>query len=59
MSLERNDVALKIFLKLLENEKVFGSFLHDEMCKITSMIDLSYKASEVFIEKAKVTDVDQ
>lgn len=56
MKLERSHVALQIFLELLAKEKIYGSFLHDEMEKINGMLDLSYKTADAFMKKGENTD---
>ncbi|WP_414039818.1 hypothetical protein ACJU26_11670 [Acidithiobacillus sp. M4-SHS-6] len=53
MTLERNDIAFQIFIKLLENEQLSLFFLRDEMEKIDRIIELSYKASDAFIKKSE------
>ncbi len=58
MNLERNHIAFQIFLELLAKEKVYGSFLHDEMEKINEMVALAYKASDSFIKELKKTSSD-
>ena len=58
MNLERNHIAFQIFLKLLAKEKLYGSFLHNEMEKINEMVELAYKASDLFIKESEKTSSD-
>ena len=51
MKIDRNDVALRIFLTMLSKEKIYGSFLHDEIEKLEGIINLSYKAARIFIDR--------
>lgn len=51
MKIDRNDVALKIFLTMLSKEKIYDPFLHDEIEKLEVIIDLSYRAARVFIDR--------